>query len=434
MLNSPIHAILDAALAAGDPRAAVDRAWPDNLTGPVYLLATGKASLEMATSAAARLGPNLADGLVTAVPERITPAVVGEFDPRLRLLPADHPLPTPRNLAAAEEVLRFVAKIPADATLLLLISGGGSAHLTLPADALTLNDLRTITDALQRAGATIEDLNAVRKHAERLKGGRLAAATPACRVLALVMSDVEDDRLDVISSGPAAPDLSTYADALRVLERHALTDLVPTLTAHLREGVVGRRPETIKPGDPSLARVSHRVIASNRRVLDAAADKARAMGLFVRRDHRFISGGAAAEGRRLGATLRRLATENLPACFLAGGEPVVSVGDATGVGGPSQELALAAAVELDGARGVTLAAFSTDGVDGPPSPDNPHAGAIVTGETARRARGLGLDPIDHLARHDAAPFFSRLQDALRTGPTGTNLNHVVVGILDPSAR
>jgi hydroxypyruvate reductase len=430
----PIQTILDAALAAGDPRAAVAGAWPTDLSGPVHLLATGKASLEMTDAAIVRLGPDFTAGLVTAVPERVV-AAVGGLDPsRVRILPADHPLPTPRNVAAAEEVLRFVAKVPTNATLLLLISGGGSAHLTLPADGLILDDLRTITSALQRAGATIEDLNAVRKHAERLKGGRLAAATPARRVLALVMSDVEDDRLDVISSGPAAPDPTTYADALRVLDRHALTDLVPTLTAHLRAGAEGRRPETIKPGDPSLARVTHRVIASNRRVLDAAADKARAMGLFVQRDHRFIAGGAAAEGRRLGATLRRLSTEGRPTCFLAGGEPVVSVGTATGAGGPSQELALAAAVELDGARGVTLAAFSTDGVDGPPSPDNPHAGAIVTGETARRARSLGLDPIDHLARHDAAPFFSRLQDALRTGPTGTNLNHVVVGILDPSAR
>lgn len=432
-MNDTINHLVHTALQAAAPAAAVERHWP-RLDGPVYLLATGKASLEMAAKAI-ELIPTLVGGLVTAVPERV--GVIAITDPRVRVLPADHPLPTERNVTAAKAALEFVSQVPPQATLLVLLSGGGSAHLTLPAGDLSLEDLREITRALQRAGATVDDLNAVRKHTERLKGGRLAAACPASRIVSMVMSDVEGDRLDVIASGPTAADPTTYAESIKVLEQYNVIGVRPRVTEHLREGAAGKHKETLKPGDKSLARVEHRVIASNRAVQDAVAEAARLQGLFVARDHRFIAGGAAAEGRRIGSTLRRLSTAaSHPVVFIAGGEPVVNVGAERGVGGPSQELALAAAVELDDAEGVTLAAVSTDGVDGPPGPttETTHAGAIVTGETAQNGRGKGLDPMDHLNRHDSATFFAKMGGAVRTGPTGTNLNHVVIGILTPPKR
>lgn len=434
-MRTMIDQLVSAALAAAAPRAAVLRCWPGDLAGPVHVLATGKASLEMAAAACERLGAagGPAAGLVTAMPERVG---LVALPPTVRVLEADHPLPTERNVAAARAVLDFVAAVPPEGMLLVLLSGGGSAHLTLPAGDLTLEDLREVTRGLQRAGATIDDLNAVRKHVERLKGGRLAAACPAARLVGLVMSDVEGDRLDVIASGPCAGDPTTYGDALKVLEQFGLAALRPRLTQHLREGAEGRRRETLKPGDKALAKVSHRVIASNQTVKDALAEEARQAGFFVTRDHRFISGGAAAEGRRLGGTLRRHIAAGQRTCFIAGGEPVVNVGEARGHGGPSQELALAAAVELDGAEGVALAALSTDGVDGPPgpTPETTHAGAVVTGETAHRGRQAGRDPVASLDLHDSATFFSKLGDAIRTGPTGTNLNHVVVGVLTPPKR
>jgi hydroxypyruvate reductase len=250
----------------------------------------------------------------------------------------------------------------------------------------------------------------------------------------LVMSDVEGDRLDVVSSGPLAADPTTYAEALAVLERFNLAGLRPRVTAHLRDGAAGKHRETVKPGDRALARVTHRVVASNQTVTDAVAEAGRGLGFFVSRDHRFISGGAAAEGRRIGATLRRHIAGGQRVCFIAGGEPVVNVGPSTGVGGPSQELALAAAVELDGAEGVVLAAVSTDGVDGPPAGGVSHAGAVVTGETAQLGRRAGVDPVAALSGHDSATFFSKLGAAVRTGPTGTNLNHVVVALLTPPKR
>jgi glycerate-2-kinase len=239
------------------------------------------------------------------------------------------------------------------------------------------------------------------------------------------MSDVRDDRPDVIASGPAAPDPTTFSDALAALTRHGVAEVSPRLTAHLRDGVAGRHRETLKPGDPAFARVVSRVIASNQIVKDAVADAARQLGAFVIRDHRWISGGAAAEGQRIGSTVRRLLTVHPRAVFLAGGEPVVNVGDATGTGGPSQELALAAARELDGAQRVLLACFSTDGIDGPTR----HAGAIVSGDTAAQARSIGTDLADVIARHDSSTLLERLDATITTGPTGTNLNHVMIALL-----
>lgn len=414
--------LLDAARRAGDPAMAIARRWPEDLRGPVHVLATGKASLEMAAAALERLGESAARVLVTAMPERPVPAIVAQ---RATVLPADHPLPTERNLAAAEAALQFVASVPADATLLLLISGGGSAHLTLPAGNLSLADIRAVTAALQRAGAPIDDLNTVRKHTERLKGGFLAGASTAGRLVALLMSDVREDRPDVIASGPASPDPTTYADALAALTRHGVVDAAPRVADHLRRGIAGEHRESLKPGDPAFARVTSRVIASNQIVKDAVAEAARQKGAFVIRDHRWISGGAAAEGQRIGSTVRRLLTTHTRAVFIAGGEPVVNVGSETGTGGPSQELALAAAQELDGAQRVLLACFSTDGIDGPTR----HAGAIVSGDTAAQARSIGTDLADAIARHDSSTLLERLNATITTGPTGTNLNHVMIALM-----
>lgn len=433
-----LEQLIHAAILAGNPAAALAKAWPRAqalLSGsPVYVLAAGKASVEMAAAALELLDSSLVAGLVVAVPER-----AGRLnDPRLTVFTADHPFPTRRNIDAAQATLDFVESVPPASTLLVLLSGGGSAHLTLPIADVSLDDIRTITSSLQNAGATIEQLNTVRKHCERLKGGRLAVASRARRIVTLTLSDVQGDRLDVVSSGPTAPDPSTFADALAVIERHSLLDAAPGITRHLRQGLAGSHPETPKPGDPSLARVHHRVIANNLTAKDAVAEAARRLGYFVARDHRFIAGGATAEGRRLGTTLRRLALSNQRTCFVAGGEPVVNVGSATGWGGPSQELALAAALELDDTEGVLLASVSTDGVDGPPPPSGPvHAGAFVTGETAQLAREAGKDPAAALASHDSATFFkaaTKAATAIITGPTGTNINHVVVGLLLPNRR
>jgi glycerate-2-kinase len=390
----------------------------------VHVLAIGKASLGLAEAARALLGDRFAGGVVTAPPELV--ASVGGGLPGWTVFAADHPLATERNVRAARAVLAFVRAVPRESTLLVLLSGGGSAHLTLPAGSLTLEDVRSVTRALQRAGAAIDELNAVRKHCEVLKGGRLAAECGAAHIMTLAMSDVEGDKPDVIASGPTVGDPTAYADALAVLDKYGAG--AGAVREHLLAGELGEHPETVKPGYPVLAKTSWHLIANNATVLDAVAKAAAGLGLIVVREDRFVSGEASDAGKRFGARLAELASQGKPACLIAGGEPVVTVGSASGAGGPSQEFALAAALAMAGVKGVQLAALSTDGVDGPPEGGNDHAGAIVDGTTVARARARGLDAFGMLAKHDSATFFREIGDAIRTGPTGTNLNHVFIGV------
>lgn len=416
-----LQSLIRAAMDGAEPGRAVNRAlvrWEG--APPTHMLAVGKASLAMA-AAAIKACDTVSECLVVgpdvAVPQPLR-------SPRVRVLAADHPLPTPRNVAAAREVLRFVSTLPSDAMLLVLLSGGASAHLALPIDGVTLDDIREVTGALNSAGATIHELNTVRKHCEQLKGGRLATACTAAEIRVLVMSDVERDRLDVIGSGPFAPDSTTRADAMAVLERYAARASGPCLSSVLK--VLGRMPMPQEHGQDARAtvgRATHEIIANNRTVLDAVAGEAKRQGLTVVRNHRWISGGAAAAGARLAKLARATALSTSGFCLIAGGEPVVNVGNATGLGGPSQELALAAAIALEGTD-IALAAISTDGVDGP----TPHMGAIATGHTALAARERGLNPKAALANHDSATFFAATHGALPGGPSGTNLNHVVIAV------
>ncbi|XVJ58529.1 MAG: DUF4147 domain-containing protein [Tepidisphaera sp.] len=424
MSRAELESLIRAALLAASPGECLRKHWPSDLAGPVSVLAIGKASLGLAEAARAVLGDRLAGGVVTAPPELALSA--GGVLPGWYVFAADHPLATERNVQAARAVLEFVRAVPRELTLLVLLSGGGSAHLTLPAGSLTLEDVRSVTRALQRAGAAIDELNAVRKHCEWLKGGRLAAECGAARIVTLAMSDVEGDKPEVIASGPTVADPTTYADALAVLDKYGVG--VGAVREHLLAGERGEHPETIKPGDPVLARTSWSLIANNGTVVDAVAKAAGDRGLFVVREDRFVSGEASKAGKRFGAKLAELASQGKPACLIAGGEPVVNVGSASGAGGPSQEFALAAALAIAGVEGVQLAALSTDGVDGPPEGGNDYAGAIVDGMTVARARAMGLDACGMLETHDSATFFAKLGDAIRTGPTGTNLNHIFIGL------
>jgi hydroxypyruvate reductase len=403
-------------------RAMLDPARCDVLAGPVHLLAIGKASLEMTQEALELLGARVVRGLVTAVPERTGGVRLPE---RIEVRPADHPLPSGRNVAAAGRVLEFVQSVPASGTLLVLISGGGSAHLALPAEGVALEDLRAVTLALQRSGATINELNAVRKHCELLKGGRLAAASTAGRVEVLIVSDVIGDAMDVISSGPFSPDDSTFAEALRVLETRSSTGVSDAVTALVRRGAAGRLPETPKRGDRCFDRVRSAVIANNVGIARFVGDTLRETC-----DHVIVRWGVTGDAATLGSDLARMLSElhahlGGPSAVVVAGEWTVDVGGASGVGGPSQELALAAAIGLDAVPGAAVLAYSTDGVDGPTDA----AGAMVDSRTAARMRELGIDPARALADHDSHAALDAVGPVIRTGPTGTNVNHIAVGVV-----
>ncbi len=420
-----LHAVVRAALDAADPARALAVNWPYALsqtTGPCYVVGAGKAALEMALKFDELFTGNLAGGAVAVIPERL--AALDRRPTRFTLYPAAHPLPDERNLKAARAIAEVAALASKGDTLIALFSGGGSAHLTLPAEGLTLDDLRRITEALLRSGAPIQALNAVRKHCERLKGGKLAQLAHPARVWAFILSDVIGDQLNTIASGPTASDPTTFADALAVLDRYGVRDEVPAVTRHLEAGARGQRGETLKPHDPAFAVVSNMLIGSNRRALNATRGALKAMGLPVVGYEFNVEGEARIVGLNLGMVAHSLIDRpDRPCCWLIGGETTVTV-HGKGSGGRNQEIALAAAIAIAGLPGIAIAAFSTDGIDGPTDA----AGAIVTGETCARAEQMGLDPVRYLAENDSYSFFKQVGGLIQTGPTGTNVNDIAVMI------
>ena len=303
-----------------------------------------------------------------------------------------------------------------------MISGGGSALLPLPAEGVTLAEKQALTNSLLACGATINEINAVRKHISALKGGQLARLAAPARLVALILSDVVGSPLDVIASGPTVPDPSTMQDAWAVLEKYALVEQTPaSIRERLAAGRAGLVSETPKPGDPLFTHVQNVIIGDNALAAQAAQARAEALGFHALLLSTFIEGEAREVGRVAAGLLKEIARYDRPiprpACLIWGGETTVTL-RGQGKGGRNQELALAAALALDGWENVALVALATDGADGPTDA----AGAFIDGDTLTRARQMGLDPLRALQNNDAHPFFAALGDLLMTGPTHTNVN------------
>jgi hydroxypyruvate reductase len=339
----------------------------------------------------------------------------------LRLVEAGHPIPDERGARGAAQIADLLARLGEDDLVICMISGGGSALLVSPAPGVELAELQALTEALLASGASIDEINSLRKHLEQLKGGGLARLAAPATLATLILSDVVGDPLDVIASGPTVPDPSGYADAWKVVERYQMQNRLPEGVAdRLRRGLTGELPETPKPGDPLFERVHNVIIGNNLGAAQAALRQAEVEGFHTLLLTTRLQGEARQAGRFLAAILQQIAASGLPvprpACLLAGGETTVSV-KGNGLGGRNQELALGAVEDLAGLEQVALATLATDGGDGPTDA----AGAIATGGTLARARQLGLDPADCLARNDAYHFFDPLGDLIRTGPTQTNV-------------
>jgi glycerate-2-kinase len=374
----------------------------------------------MAAAAARRLGPRIRAGLVisataTDVPDRFESIVGG------------HPLPTPSSEAGGRKALDLAASVDAGETLLVLISGGASALMAVPADGITLDDKRATTDRLLRAGADIHALNTVRKHLSAIKGGRLAARVRGtCRTL--VVSDVVGDDPSFIASGPTVADASRFQDALDVIVRFGGEAAhVPAVVTRLRRGASGDRavPETPKPGDARLARAQTAVIGSRRDAVAGAAAGAAALGYQVLRlDDAVVGEARTAAVSHMRAALARAAGIGRPVCIVSSGETTVHV-TGRGKGGRNQEFALAAAPLLAQHGMSVVASVGTDGIDGPTDA----AGAIADSTTVARAAAGGL-PLDrHLDDNDSYAFFRALGDLVITGPTGTNVGDLQVILL-----
>lgn len=424
-----IAAIVRAVLEASDPEAAMRRCAPVALPDTACsLLAVGKASAAMTRGLLSSHGPGVDRCVVIGPPG--TPDSLRSCVPDSalhRVFEADHPLPTPRNVEAAlaaEDLARRAGRTSSE-PLVVLLSGGASAHLSLPQPGITLEELRDITHALLHAGAGIHELNTVRKHLEALKGGGLARLAAPAPVSVFVLSDVMGDDLSVVASGPLSPDASTFADALAVLDRFNLRRSVPRVTARLDRGAAGGLDETLKPGDPAFNTVTHTVIASNAVARRAAAKQARALGFEVRTIRTALAGEALVAGERFAAQVVRAGgVSGPPVCLIAGGETAVHV-LGSGAGGRNQEFTLAAAIRLEGQPRTVVASFATDGVDGPTDA----AGAWATGQTCELAATLGRPPRASLEANDSFTFFSVAGSSIRTGPTGTNVNDIALGLV-----
>ncbi|HYW10478.1 MAG TPA: glycerate kinase [Longimicrobium sp.] len=429
--------IVDAALAAANARAAVVRAL--SLDGQrlrvadaeeidlsmvenVWVIGAGKAACGMAMGALEVLGDRIAGGTLT------TKDGHGCALPRMEVWEAAHPVPDTRGMAGAADALRMARAAGPRDLVLCLLSGGASALWAAPAPGVALGDLQAVTDGLLRAGATIRELNTVRKHLSRIGGGWLARAAAPARVVTLAVSDVVGGALDVIASGPTVPDPTTYADALDVLAEHGIQ--APAVRAHLQAGDAEVIEETPKPFDAAFHRASAHVVAGNGDALRGAAAEAERLGYAARIIADDVEGEARGVGEQVGLLVRSTLAERPagPVALLLGGETTVTV-QGRGRGGRNQELALALAMEIEGLPGVLAASVGTDGTDGPTDA----AGAFADGGTVARGEGAGLDARDALRRNDAYPFLRAAGDLVVTGPTGTNVNDLVLVLIDPAA-
>ncbi len=385
------------------------------------LIAFGKAACRMAESAEEILkGYNYRGWVITKYGH-----CQGFHSETLEVFEAAHPVPDENSVRATEAVLKGINP-SADTLTVCLISGGGSALLVSPLDELNLPDKQEITDLLLRAGADIYELNRVRKHLSKVKGGRLAKRLYPSTLVSLILSDVMGDRMDIIASGPTVPDPSRYEDALSVLLKYRLMDRAPQRVVEvLQMGKEGLIPETPKPGDPVFRNVENIVVGSNKLLLKTVKEEAERRGLKAVILSEEVSGEASEAGRWLASEVKRYkGLQGGPFCLISGGETTVTV-RGTGKGGRNMELALSFAIEIKGLGGVTLLSAGTDGTDGPTDA----AGAVVDGQTVRRAELAGLDPLSYLRNNDSYHLFSQTGDLLITGPTGTNVMDIQIVIV-----
>lgn len=425
----PYRAVLNAVRVADGQLQVADARYNLDAFERVLVVGGGKATARMAQALESLLGARISAGLIVVKYGHGVPLKY------IEQVEAAHPVPDAAGEIGAKRILEMVRAADDRTLVLCLLSGGASALLVAPVEGLTLQDKQQATDLLLRTGASIGELNAVRKHLSALKGGRLAQAAYPAQMVTLLLSDVIGDKLDVIASGPSAPDASTFGDALAVIARYGLADKMPLrVMAHLRQGAEGRFAETAKAGDPCFTHTQNVVVGALALALQAAAARARKLGLPTRIIGAELQGEARDAARFLAQTARdtlagMAAGERC--CLLCGGETTVTVRGG-GLGGRNQELTLAFALAVEGLDGVTLLSAGTDGSDGPTEA----GGAWVDGRSAAEARALGIDPQRYLDNNDSYHFFRDCDIATRghshfiTGPTGTNVMDIQFLLLE----
>ena len=431
--GQPVTRILAAALEAVEPEAAVkrhmhkngkhlfigDHSYDLDRVERVFIVGAGKAGKPMAKAVVEVLDDRLEQGVV--VVKEGYAGDVNSIGP-ISILESGHPIPDERGCQGAEKIIELLQTTREQDLVVCLISGGGSAILVSPMDGLSLGDIQDLTSTLLASGASINQINALRKHLDKVKGGKLARLAYPAQIATLILSDVVGDPLEVIASGPTVPDPTTFNDVLEILKNLDILNKVPPLILdHLNKGSQGSIQENPKPGDPIFEKVANVLVGSNLSAALAAIHQAEKEGFHTSLLTTYLQGEARQVGRVLASIARQISSNNhplpRPACILAGGETTVTLqGD--GLGGRNQEMALAGVMDVANLENVALVTFATDGGDGPTDA----AGAVTTGETLERALELGMHPADYLSNNDSYNFFYPLGDLIKTGPTQTNVN------------
>lgn len=410
-------------LSGGNLAVGADRSSIDYL-GKIYLLGAGKAACRMAWGVEAVLGDRITGGMVIVPHGNATEPRVVE----VRF--GSHPIPDQSGIQATAEMIKIARNAGGDDLVIVILSGGGSSLLSAPSDGIYLEDIRLLSGKLLKCGASIGELNTIRKHLSRVKGGGLARLLYPARVITLILSDVVGDEPAVIASGPTAPDPTTFRDCLEILDRYGIRDWIPfRISERLEEGRGGMIPDTPDGSDPIFRKVRNIVIGNNRISLVGAAAQARKLGYKTV----ILSDRVTGDTRRAAelhcalavAVIGRRRQGKKPVCLLSGGETTVAV-EGSGRGGRNTEFVLASAREISGRHGITILSGGTDGIDG----ETPAAGAICDGTSLGRGEQLGLAAGDFLERNDSYTFFRSLGDLLITGPTGTNVMDLRIILLE----
>lgn len=423
-----IHTILQTAIRAADPYKVVYNKIGlttahlriGEVTYPLYphsrivLVAIGKASPAMAAGAVDRLGERISRGIVVCKhrPE-------SEIDhPGIQILVGSHPVPDQRSVDAGRAIQSAVQDLRQDDLVFFQVSGGGSALVCLPAEGISLQDIQAVTSTMLKSGASINEMNAVRKHLDLFKGGGFLKMTSPARVAVLVISDVVNSPLDVIASGPAVADESTFVEVREILQKFTTwNDLPASVKKRVNRGCSGEIAETVKPGDLDSGRAAHTIVASNRVSAEAALETAQKLGFNAEILTLELTGEARLAGEKLATILSSKISQKRPYLGIAGGETTVKV-TGQGLGGRNLEVALGAVQKMSGLERALLVTLATDGEDGPTDA----AGACVTHQTAALAKNFDLTEVSYLENNDAYHYFEKVGGLLITGPSGTNVN------------
>ena len=433
-VRGTILGIVGKAVAAADPHKAVrrhlSRSGSRLIAGDaeydlesfdrVFVIGAGKASAPMAVAVDEILGDRLTGGVVVVKEGH------AQATRRIDIVEAGHPEPDSRGAEGARKILDIVSDATPESLIVTVFSGGGSALLPLYPEDIDFDDMRDLTTLLLRCGATINEINAVRKHLSLVQGGRIAQAARGATIVSLLVSDVVGNPIDVIASGPTCADPSTFTEALSVLDKYEIRELAPARPVErLRRGARGEIGETPKPGDPALQNVRHLIIADNDLAATSAAAAATETGFGSKIITTHLEGEAREVARVLGAIAKDLVLQGRPvsppSCVILGGETTVTV-TGNGKGGRNQEMALAASIAIQGLRDVAILCFGTDGSDGPTDA----AGGLVDGNTVTRASSMGIDASRYLAENNSYEFLRAVDGLVVTGPTRTNVNDLAL--------